>query len=216
MRRLLLFVGLGLAALPAGSALADVTIGQVGGVSSPITGSCPGTAVLADTNYAVPSGGGFVNSFSFQVGRVGEQVDFLVLRPGGDTYSVVGRSGLVTLPNAPVATFPVTPSIPVQGGDILGMWFPDPPGLTSCARPTGPGSGGIISTDFGVADPAVGQTVSFNGPDVDDDLNLSANLVTPTRDSCRKGGWLAFDLVRHQGDCMSFVSSGGKNPPNPR
>ena len=216
MRRLLLIVAVAFAALPAASAHADVTIGQVGGVTNPITGPCLGTAVLADLNYAVPAGGGFINSFSFQVGRVGEQVDFLVLRPGGDTYSVVGRTGLVTLPNTPVPTFAVTPSIPVQGGDILGMWFPDPPGLTSCARPVSPGSGGVISTDFAVADPAVGQTVSFNGPDVDDDLNLSANLVTPTRDACRKGGWLAFDLVRHQGDCMSFVSTGGRNPPNPR
>ena len=211
-----MLVAVAFAALPAGSALADVTIGQVGGVSNPITGSCPGTAVLADTNYAVPSGGGFINSFSFQVGRVGEQVDFLVLRPGRDTYSVVGRTGLVTLPNAPVATFDVTPSIPVQGGDILGMWFPDPPGLTSCARPAGPGTGGILATDFGVADPDVGQTVSFGDPDLNDDLNLSANLATPRRDACRKGGWLAFDLVRHQGDCISFVSSGGRNPPNPR
>jgi hypothetical protein len=34
--------------------------------SNPVTGSCPGTAVLADTNSAVPSGGGLINSFSSQ------------------------------------------------------------------------------------------------------------------------------------------------------
>jgi hypothetical protein len=220
-RRLLLVVGVAFAALPVGSALADTTIGQVGGVSGPLTGPCPGTAVLADTNYVVPPGGGFINSFSFQLGLAGQQLDFLVLRPVKDNYTVIGHTGLVTLPNTVVATFNVTPPIAVQSGDILGMWFPDQqpvepgqPGLVDCARPVTPGAGGILATDFGVPDPNVGQTVSFGDPDDNDDLNESANLITPSQDQCRNGGWRNFGQFKNHGDCMSFVATGGKNPPS--
>jgi hypothetical protein len=177
-------------------------------------GALPGTAVLADTNYVVPPGGGLINSFSFQLGGVGEQLDFLVLRPIKDNDTVIGHTGLVTLPDTAVATFNVKPPIAVQGGDILGVSFPDPPGLDSCARPVTPGTGGIIQTDFGLADPNVGQTLSFNGPDEDDDVNESANLVTPSQDQCRNGGWRDFGQFKNQGDCMSFVATGGKNPPS--
>jgi hypothetical protein len=223
VRRLLLVVGVAFAVLPVGSALADTTIGAVGGEFDPRLGPCPGNVVLADMTYVVPSGGGFITSFSFQVGFAGQQLDFLVLRPAGDNYTVVGHTGLVTLPNTPVATFTVG-SLPVQGGDILGMWFPDqqpgepgvPPqgGLVACARAAGPGNGGILATDFGVADPNNGETISFGDPDINDDLNESANLVTPSRDQCRNGGWRNFGQFKHQGDCMSFVATGGKNPPS--
>jgi hypothetical protein len=95
VRRLLLLVGVAFAALPVGSALADTTIGQVGGDPD---ASCPGPVVLADTNYVVPAGGGVITSFSFQSTGSGQQVDFLVLRPtGGGSYTVVGETGPVTL-----------------------------------------------------------------------------------------------------------------------
>src|SRR5215211_494761 len=119
VRRLLLGIGVTFAVLPVGSALADTTIGAVGGEFDPRFGPCPGNVVLADMTYVVPNGGGFITSFSFQVGFAGQQLDFLVLRPAGDNYTVEDHTGLVTLPNAPVATFTVG-SLPVQGGDILG------------------------------------------------------------------------------------------------
>jgi hypothetical protein len=37
---------------------------------------------------------------------------------------------------------------------------------------------------------------------------------TPTtKKQCKKGGWRAFPQFRNQGDCVSFVATGGKNPP---
>jgi hypothetical protein len=30
---------------------------------------------------------------------------------------------------------------------------------------------------------------------------------------CKKGGWRTFPQFRNQGDCVSFVATGGKNPP---
>jgi hypothetical protein len=36
----------------------------------------------------------------------------------------------------------------------------------------------------------------------------------PTRvNQCKDGGWRTFGVFKNQGDCVSFVASGGKNPP---
>jgi len=231
VRRLLLVVGVAFAVLPVGAALADTTIGAVGGQFDPRLGPCPGNVVLADMTYVVPSGGGQITSFSFQVGFPGQQLDFLILQPAGaNTYTVEGHTGVVTLPNAPVATF-TEPGIPVQGGEILGMWFPDqqpaepnvPPqgGLVGCARAASANNGGVLSTDFGVADPINGETLSFGGPVTNSNLNEAANLATGSsspplpmsKNQCRNGGWRNFGRFKNQGDCISFVATGGKNPP---
>ena len=64
VRRVLLLAGLVLAALPAGSALADTTIGQTFSVTN---ADCGGTVVFGDSNYVVPAGaGGTITSFSFR------------------------------------------------------------------------------------------------------------------------------------------------------
>jgi hypothetical protein len=33
-----------------------------------------------------------------------------------------------------------------------------------------------------------------------------------TKDQCRDGGWRAFGVFKNQGDCVSFVATGGGNP----
>ncbi len=65
VRRLLVLVAMAFVVLPAGSALADVTIGQTGSDGGGCSPNSPG-GVLADTNYVVPAGGGAITSFSFQ------------------------------------------------------------------------------------------------------------------------------------------------------
>ena len=48
-------------------------------------------------------------------------------------------------------------------------------------------------------------------------MNESANLVPPlptSKDQCKNGGWQSFGtLFKNQGDCVSFVATGGKNQP---
>jgi hypothetical protein len=34
-----------------------------------------------------------------------------------------------------------------------------------------------------------------------------------TKDECGNGGWRSFGAFKNQGDCVSFVATGGKNPP---
>ena len=211
------------AALPAGSALADTTIGQVG-----LSGlGCPGQAALADTNYVVPSDG-LVTSFSFQsVSQdANDQLDFLVLRPGGGSdYTVVGKTGLVTLAGTGgVETFSPSVPIAVRGGDVLGLWSPSV--VVNCFRPAVGGgfTGGAVGGDQ-ASDPAVSAPVGplSSGPLLSEfDLNESANLAPPIptlKVECENGGWRYLTdnkgrPFKNQGDCVSFVATGGKNPAN--
>jgi hypothetical protein len=33
------------------------------------------------------------------------------------------------------------------------------------------------------------------------------------KDECKNGGWRSYGVFKNQGDCDSFVATGGKNPP---
>jgi hypothetical protein len=60
--------------------------------------------VWADTNYVVPSGRGTITTFFYASipANAGQQIDFLILRPTGrGNYTVVGKTGLVTLAGGP-------------------------------------------------------------------------------------------------------------------
>jgi len=233
VRRLLFVVGVAFAALPVGSALAD-TIGQPLGQPG-FSDLCRG--VLADTNYAVPQGGGVITSFSIHtarasngaLGNVGTFVQFLVLRPtGGGNYAPVGASDLEILTEGPggMQTFSPLQEIHAQAGDILGLWIQPPPASPAsdlCVRPASPNPGGVvISASAQTTPPAPGQTVPLSVPaGVGLDLNESATfrpgLSSPpplTKDECKNGGWRSLPQFKNQGDCTSFVASGGKNPPS--
>lgn len=38
-------------------------------------------------------------------------------------------------------------------------------------------------------------------------------LPLTNKDQCKKDGWKTFGVFKNQGDCVSFVATGGKNPP---
>jgi len=56
------------------------------------------------------------------------------------------------------------------------------------------------------------------GPPVSSDVSSGDFVVTdatplPTsKDQCKNGGWQTYGVFRNQGDCISFVATGGKNP----
>lgn len=38
--------------------------------------------------------------------------------------------------------------------------------------------------------------------------------VLPTSgQDCKQGGWATYGVFKNQGDCVSYVATGGKNPP---
>jgi hypothetical protein len=43
---------------------------------------------------------------------------------------------------------------------------------------------------------------------------LTVTCLPRTKEECKDGGWRAFGVFRNQGDCVSFVATKGKNPPN--
>ena len=43
---------------------------------------------------------------------------------------------------------------------------------------------------------------------------ISVPRQLPTsKDDCKKGGWERYGVFKNQGDCVSFVATGGKTPP---
>jgi hypothetical protein len=43
--------------------------------------------------------------------------------------------------------------------------------------------------------------------------NVSVELLPTRTDECKNGGWQSDGVFKNQGDCVSFVATGGKNPP---
>jgi hypothetical protein len=42
---------------------------------------------------------------------------------------------------------------------------------------------------------------------------VDAAPLPTSKDQCKNGGWRDFGIFKDQGDCVSFVATGGKNPP---
>lgn len=54
-----------------------------------------------------------------------------------------------------------------------------------------------------------------------DDVTLLVSVLPTDKDECKKGGWETFvnvntgvQIFKNQGDCVSFVATEGKNPPD--
>ncbi len=52
------------------------------------------------------------------------------------------------------------------------------------------------------------------GPALDNiRVTSTAPPLPDTKDQCKKGGWKEYGVFKNQGDCVSFVATGGKNRP---
>lgn len=61
---------------------------------------------------------------------------------------------------------------------------------------------------------AASPPATWSGPFSLDRTFKTYVLVPPTtKRQCKKGGWRDFEVFKNQGDCVSFVATGGKNPP---
>lgn len=66
--------------------------------------------------------------------------------------------------------------------------------------------------------PGAGYTIgSSNSATVtiadNDDPRPVPGTMPTSKDECKKGGWQSFGVFKNQGDCVSWVATGGKNPP---
>jgi hypothetical protein len=147
---------------PAGAA--TVAIGQIAPVGT--TSACisctdfQGSTGPTSPSYVVPAGTWTITSWSAQAGTNVSQARLRVFRPGptSDEYTVLAESLDESIPantSGPFAT-----SIPVQGGDLIGIRTGDSPGNISPTYSSGTGE----DIFFGVVgDPAVGNTVCGAG-----------------------------------------------------
>ncbi len=56
--------------------------------------------------------------------------------------------------------------------------------------------------------PSSGDAVTSGDIVVDD-----APALPTSKEQCKNGGWRTYGVFKNQGDCVSFVATGGKNPP---
>ena len=189
------------------SSATPTTIGQTGTPSNE-SDWVPGIELLSD-GYVVPAGGGTILSLNTQAAGpclVTGIYNLQVLRPlGGNPtqYKVLGDTGHKTDPcDGQLHSYPV--NIQVQAGDVLGVYVVDFwQGVLS-------GAGATFSFQ---SEPAVGDTVTGPGSDSGAAVDESATLAPVTKSDCMNGGWQSYGVFKNQGDCVSFVATGGKNSP---
>ena len=203
-----------------GAAPADtVTVGQT--VAANELCSSDGvffqTAVSSGASYTVPSGNWTITSWSADGGVWGGQMSLVVLRPSSTpgAFDVVGESALETLQTLPagqVNTFAT--NVSVEGGDIVGIWVGGP---TACAAGI-PSATDTFAFVFTSPEPPVGTALTGLSSGAFSRINVAATLESrpsmPTsRRDCMDGGWESFAAFKNEGDCVSFVATGGTNPP---
>jgi hypothetical protein len=163
---------------PAGAA---TTIGETSAASVPCTNGnlLFQSATASGPSYAVPPGGEVITSWRTYAGAYLGSMKLQIVRPrGGDQYSVVAESPPKDLVPNRLNTFPLSPSLPVQPGDRLGLTQTS--GTPDCAF--GPGTYGLVApgdtllhtgTGFG---PPVGTTFAPDGDEPMARLNVSATV----------------------------------------
>jgi sugar lactone lactonase YvrE len=105
-----------------------------------------------------------------------------------------------------------------------------PAAVAAGAQPRGvavsPDGGSVYVTNSGERsvsqyDVGAGGALSPKSPpavaagDFPFEVAVSPLARMPTnKDQCKHNGWRAFGVFKNQGDCVSFVATGGKNPPD--
>lgn len=136
-----------------------------------------------------------------------------------DEIEVMG-GGCDTTPPSVAITTPVDGFEYVQGDEVVADFecIDDVTAAPSCVGDEEDGA--VIDTatlgsyDFTV----VGADDAGNGASVTHSYTVVAN-TPPNKDACKKGGWRDYTddegtAFRNQGDCVSYVATGGQNPAN--
>lgn len=159
-------------------------------VSGTATGPFPGTFTESGTFVALPDG--FLTSFS-------------------STFTVTNSSGTVTVTGSKSLV-----------GDFSRMFCDKISSYSSVSTvndftttyaATINGTGG----DKGAATVNISGLVGFPRPTLvfSETFGSAGGPPPPTsKTQCKHGGWRSFGMFKNQGDCVSFVATGGKNPPS--
>jgi hypothetical protein len=156
--------------------------------------SLSGTAIT--TNFTV-------NALNAMSGPSGEN-------PSGQAAFLVFGSISISGPVTCLAVNGNTATLNVQdaGFGVVTVQVTDNQPDTFVAAPTGI-TEGRLPTDCSPLAPT-----SLNGPVSGGDITVvDAPPLPASKDQCKNGGWKNFPGFKNQGQCVSFVAMGGKNPP---
>ena len=82
--------------------------------------------------------------------------------------------------------------------------------------PAGSGLDTLDATPLSIVPTDCSQVPAPFSPDTVTRGDIVIRDVPPlptTKVECKNGGWRDFGVFKNQGDCVSFVATGGKNPP---
>jgi hypothetical protein len=170
------------------------------------TGACTGANFdAASVNFSVsgtaagPFPGTFMESGSFTTSRSG------VVNGFSSTFTITSTSDTVTGSKRLAGS---TRSTALCSGASDGINFstsPIPTTYTATINGTQPDTGTATVVVEGLLGSVAPLTFSEN-------FASSGEVQLTSKEQCKNGGWLSFGF-RNQGDCISFVATGGKNPP---
>jgi hypothetical protein len=108
----------------------------------------------------------------------------------------------------------LAPNAEFIGG--LEFTYIDPPGSTTGGS-VGPGTltadaNGSFAISWTEGTPTIfTATVVYQGQTLTKTVTVTCQPTTTA--DCKNGGWKTYGVFKNQGDCVSFVATGGKNPP---
>jgi hypothetical protein len=152
--------------------------------------------------------------------NIGFTFDFTAISaPSGENPSGEAFVGCCGSPIFIEVEGPVT-CLAVSGNRaVIGMRDPTPISgigfLELVAVDGGPGGAQDLFTAFPLDSPAdcvselTGQPIFSSG----DITVVDAPPLPTSKDQCKNGGWRDFADFKNQGDCVSWVATGGKKPP---
>jgi hypothetical protein len=171
---------------------------------STLTGACTGNGNEGSFNFSVsgtaagPFPGTFTESGSFTTLRSGFLSDF------SSAFTITSTSGTVTgskritgdISTASCTSF--SGAVLVSTTNLATTYAAT---INGAQRTTGTATGSIEGL-LGVRAPIFSESFASTGV-----------VELTSKQQCRDGGWQSFGF-KNQGDCVSFVATGGKNPPS--
>jgi hypothetical protein len=73
--------------------------------------------------------------------------------------------------------------------------------------------GGFFSVGGSSDGPSTDYLYGFSGPPGSGVQQLAVTCAPASKAECKDGGWRSFGVFRNQGDCVSYVATGGRNGP---
>ena len=183
-------------------------------------------SAFAASMFAIPAGAAKlgVRKPAAKAAAVATTVHFRILQPGSSTVSVRFTSGITNISQESGAgNNMLLFSANFTTGFIVGSTTAAPPGAAESVFVDGqvtPGTpiGGNATLPAGAtmtAQVGEGPVQTINNGRFTLSTSTGVGAGPTSKSQCRHGGWKSFGtMFRNQGDCMSFVATGGKNPPS--